>query len=106
MQRYPVRTTHRANLQPGPLESIVRAHFESVEVAAPAIRGRYGAIERIEVRPDGRDLTVETTMNPKVDETVARETIQRYNAFLLAVTGYSSKERAKRIQKAAKAGGA
>ncbi len=40
-------------------------------------------------------------MNPKVTEEVARETIARYNRFLEETTGYSSKERAKRLRKSA-----
>jgi len=39
--------------------------------------------------------------NPRVDEAVARESIARYNRFLEEVTGYSSKERARRLRKSA-----
>ncbi len=38
-------------------------------------------------------------MDPKVPEEVARETIARYNRFLEDVTGYTSKERARRLRK-------
>ncbi len=42
-------------------------------------------------------------MNPKVPEEVARETIARYNRFLEEATGFSAKERAKRLRKSATA---
>ncbi len=40
-------------------------------------------------------------MDPKVPEEVARETIRRYNAFLEDATGFTAKERAKRLKKSA-----
>ena len=101
MQKYPVRATHRANLKPENLASLVRAHFESVEVKDEGITARFGAISALKVRPEGRELLLEVTMEPKVPEAVAKETIRRYNEFLQQATGYSSKERARRIRKSA-----
>jgi hypothetical protein len=40
-------------------------------------------------------------MNPKVPEDVQRDTISRYNRFLEAATGYSAKERARKLRKSA-----
>lgn len=101
MQKYPVRTSHRANLDPAALAAVCRAHFDDVQPDGDSVRARWGAIDRLTARADGKELAVELVMNPKVDEATAQETIRRYNAFLEAATGFTSKERAKRIRKSA-----
>ncbi len=101
MQRYPVRTSHRRNLEGAALETICRTHFEDVTRDGPTVTARWGAIDRLLARAEGKELGVELTMNPKVDEVIARETIQRYNTFLAEATGFTSKERAKRLRKSA-----
>ncbi len=99
MQRYPVRATHRKLLEIASLETLLRSHFDGVTVTGDGASGSFGAIARIVVRPEGRELAVEVTMNPKVPEPVAAETIHRYNRFLEEATGYSAKERARRARK-------
>jgi hypothetical protein len=99
VQKYPVRTSHRGNLDPVALERLVRKHFETAEGGGAAVSVSFGAIARLVVRANGRELEVDVTMNPKVPEDVARETIARYNRFLEEATGYSSKERARRLRK-------
>jgi hypothetical protein len=106
MQNYPVRTTHRKGLEVANLGRVLSAHFEGVQVSGDRATGTFGAISRITVGANGRDLAVEVTMNPKVPADVAAETIQRYNRFLEEATGYSSKERARRLRKSASAPGA
>ena len=105
MQNYPVRPSHRRNLTLAALEATLKEYFVEARTEGDAVVGTYGAISRIVVRPAGRELSVDPTMNPQVPEEVARETIRRYNLFLEAATGYSSKERAKRLRKAAGEGG-
>ena len=101
MQRYPVRTSHRANLSPDRLSEIARTHFEGVEVQDGVVRAHFGAISSIALKAEGKELGVTLDMDPKVPTDVAAETIQHYNRFLEESTGYSSKERAKRLKKAA-----
>ena len=101
MQKYPVRTSHRGNLAPASLERILAVHFEQVGGEGVERTASWGAVTRIAVRAEGKELAVEVTMNPKVPEAVARETIARYNRFLEEATGFSSKERAKRLRKSA-----
>ena len=96
-----MRTSHRRNLELATLGTILRSHFDTVEVGPTEVVATWGAIERMAVRPEGRDLAVDLRMNPKVEETVARETIARYNRFLEEATGFSSKERARRLRKSA-----
>lgn len=101
MQNYPVRTSHRGNLTPAVLAHLLQSHFDSSELRGDGAAASYGAIARIFVRPSGRELNVDVSMNPKVPEDVARETIARYNRFLEEATGFNAKERAKRLRKSA-----
>jgi len=101
VQRYPVRANHRANLAPAALAGLLREHFGGAEVDGAVASASFGAIERLTARADGRELAIDVTMNPKVTNEVAAETIARYNRFLEAVTVYSAKEQAKRFRKSA-----
>jgi hypothetical protein len=100
VQKYPVRPSHRANLAPEALARILATHFENVSGTGAERTASWGAIVRLSASADGRELRVDVTMNPKVPEEVARETIARYNRFLEEASGYSTKERAKRLKKA------
>jgi hypothetical protein len=101
VQTYPVRSSHRGNLSLPAIERIARQHFDSVAVDPTSVTASFGAIERLTVRPNGRQLQVEVLSNPKVGNDVAAATIARYNRFLEAATGYSAKERARRLRKSA-----
>ena len=96
-----MRPSHRSNLSAEALARLLRTHFDTVKLAGEEVRATYGAISQLSVRANGRDLRVNVSMNPKVPEDVARETIARYNRFLEEATGYSAKERAKRLRKTA-----
>jgi len=96
-----VRPTERKNLTLPGLEEILRGCFGEAHTEGDVAVTAYGAIRRIAVRAEGRELSVDPTMNPQVAEEVARETIRRYNLFLETATGYSAKERAKRLRKSA-----
>ena len=104
MQKYPVRPTHRKNLDGGALVAIARNHFDDAVGEGTGATAHWGAIERLVARGENKELLIDLTMNPKVDERVAAETIARYNRFLEEATGYNSKERAKRLRKSANAG--
>ena len=107
MQRYPVKASVRAQLSPEGLLAACREHFGEAEPDGEGAQARFGALARLTVRAAGKELAVEVAMNPAVAPEIQAETIRRYNRFLEAVTGYSAKERASRLRKAAKgAGGA
>jgi len=101
VQKYPVRTSHRGQLNREAIAGLLREAFGAAEPEGTGASTRFGAIERLFVRPEGRELAVDISMNPKVSNDVAADTIARYNRFLEAATGYSSKERAKRLRKTA-----
>jgi hypothetical protein len=101
VQKYPVRATARKDLTAEHLAELCRTHFEAAEIDGPAVRSSYGALAALRVWPEGKELALEVTMNPKVEDALQRETIRRYNLFLEAATGYTAKERASRLRKAA-----
>jgi hypothetical protein len=102
VQKYPVRPSHRKNLEPGALAEIARVHFDGVAASGGSVTASWGAIQRLTARAEQRELLVDLTMNPQVPEGVAAETIARYNRFLEQATGFGAKERAKRLRKSAK----
>lgn len=104
MQTYPVRASHRGNLDPAALERILGTHLESVARAGSDVTASYGAIVRLAAHADGKSLAIDVTTNPKVPADVAAETVRRYNRFLEEATGFTAKERAKRLRKSAGAG--
>lgn len=98
-----MRPTHRGKITAPALAELLKTHFDSASVDGDAASTSYGAIRGLTVRAAGRELSVEVVMNPGVPDDVARETIARYNRFLEDATGYSAKERARRLRKAAAA---
>ena len=105
MQKYPVRPSHRPRLKLEELGSLCRSVFGSAESSEGAVVTKFGALARLSARPDGKELWVEVTMDPQVPDELQRETVRRYNRFLEEATGYSSKERARRLRKSATAPG-
>jgi hypothetical protein len=101
VQRYPIRASHRKELTAARLDELCRTHFGSATTEGNAIVASYGAIVRLKVWVEAKELAVDLTMNPKVDVTVAAETVRRYNRFLEESTGFTSKERAKKLRKSA-----
>lgn len=89
------------------LKGLMEEHFEtSVSVDDDGWHMvEYGGLKPLKVKMHSKsELEVITISNPDVDDAVARESIRRYNQFLMAATGFSSKERSKRLQKKVKAG--
>lgn len=99
-----MRPAVRAQLTLDRIALTCEAEFGVAERSPETVTTRYGAIESLIARVGKGELLVELKMNPKVPVEVAAETVKRYNRFLETLTGYTSKERAKKAQKAAKAG--
>lgn len=65
----------------------------------------YGALKPLKVKMHSKsELEVITISDPDVEDTLAGESIRRYNKFLEAATGFNSKQRSKRLQQKAKKG--
>ena len=101
MTNYPVKLSHRSQLALDEIATKACEAFGAAEVKDGAVTVAYGALTRLTARPAGKELAIETTMDPKVPVEVAAETVRRYNRFLEDATGFTSKERAKRLRKSA-----
>lgn len=99
MQTYPVRASHRGRLRDGGLLPLATECFGTARADGPEIVASFGALVELRAHPEAGQLAIQVRMDPKVAEPIARETIQRYNRFLEQATGYSSKERARRLKK-------
>ncbi|MBM4250042.1 MAG: hypothetical protein FJ149_11585 [Euryarchaeota archaeon] len=105
MQDYEIRRGHQKELDGGKLKQMMQEAFGNVAEEGACLVSRYGALARLTVGWDGKNtLKVGTQMDPKVAPDVAQSTIKKYYEFLERATGFSSKERGKRLQKKAKEG--
>jgi len=77
---------------------MMKEHFGNVNVKGEVHSSSYGAIKKVTVERQGKKvLVIGTDMDSKADNETAMDTIKVYNEFLLAVTGFTGKERKKRM---------
>ncbi|MDE1819573.1 MAG: DUF5611 family protein [Euryarchaeota archaeon] len=106
MQKYPVSPKVVKSLSLSTLQSVLQEVFGNGSTEEPFAHASFGALKDLKVGFEGKSMLVETVMDPTVPSEVQQETIRRYNSFLERATGYTAKERAKKLQQAAKKGGA
>ena len=105
MQDYEIRRGHQKELEGGKLRQMMQEAFGNVAEEGAFLVSKYGAISKLTVGWDGKNtLKVDTQMDPNVAPDVAQTTIKKYYEFLERTTGFTSKERGKRLQKKAKEG--
>lgn len=105
-QDYEIRRGHLVNIEGDKLGNLVEEVFGNAKKHDDSsYESSFGAIAKLNVSlRDEKTLVVDTVMNTKVDANIAAETVRKYNLFLEKATGFTSKERAKRVQKKAKEG--
>ncbi|HYK92545.1 MAG TPA: DUF5611 family protein [Thermoplasmata archaeon] len=103
MQQYPVKSRGHPPLSTDRIEQVAREEFGEARRDGERVVAAFGAISELRGWVDGKWLGIELKMNPQVETALQAETIRRYNRFLETLTGFSSKERAKRLKKAATA---
>ena len=105
MQEYEVRRGHQENIEPEKLKAHMKEVFGNVEERDGKFVSSFGALKEIAAWPVKKNvLGIDTKMDTTVANEVAQNTIKSYNTFLENATGFTSKERGKRLQKKAKAG--
>jgi hypothetical protein len=106
MQDYEIRRGHFAEIEGEKLGSIIEGVFgKANKIGDNSYETSFGAIAKLTATiRDKKSLTIDTVMNSKVDANTAADTVRKYNAFLEKATGFTSKERVKRVQKKAKEG--
>jgi hypothetical protein len=104
VKEYDIRKGFQDKTQPENLKALMKEIFGNAEEKEGKILSSYGGLKELAAWPSKKTLFVDTKMDPSVANDVARQTIEAYNTFLERATGYTSKERGKRIQKKAKEG--
>ncbi len=101
MQEYPIKRGYGKNLEENMIQSL-RDQFgvEPLESGGHHTIA-FGALQRLEVwtGEKGKTLIVDTESNADVDDETIIETNRRFRKYLELVTGYNSKERAKKAKK-------
>ena len=107
MQELDIRRGHYSNIEGGQLKSLMEEIFGNVETDdQDKYSSTFGAMAPITAWvKDKKTLCVEITTNKEVDDEIALDSIKAKNRFLEAATGYTSKERLKRLKEKAKKGG-
>lgn len=105
MQEYEVRRGHQENIEPERLKAHMKDIFGNVQEKDGKLVSSFGGLKEIAAWSAKKNaLMVDTKMDPTVADDMAKQTIKAYNTFLEKATGFTSKERGKRIQKKAKEG--
>ncbi len=104
MQAFEIRRGLGKSLEGEGLYNIAKEVFGSADKKGDKVVVNYGALAPLEVGFNGKELIVSTNMRKDVDTDTATKTISLYNKFLEHATGYTSKERSKKLQKKAKEG--
>ncbi|WP_455391717.1 DUF5611 family protein [[Eubacterium] cellulosolvens] len=102
MQEYDIKRGHFKNIEGEKLKELMESTFGSVKIEDEKLISNYGALQPLKTWVKSKDvLCVDTKMDTNVEENKINETIKRYNKFLEAATGFTSKERVKRAKKKA-----
>jgi hypothetical protein len=105
MQEYDIRRGHQKDLEGGKLKALMEEIFGNASEEGGFIVSKFGALDKLMVGWDGGAvLKVETLMNKDAGVDAAASTVKAYYIFLERATGFTSKERGKRLQKKAKEG--
>ncbi|MCU0860691.1 MAG: DUF5611 family protein [Methanomassiliicoccales archaeon] len=102
---YDIRKGHYSKLEGNGLKEIMTMAFGNAKAEGDMMVSSYGAITRVEakvVSKSALEVSSETDKTAPVD--VQADTIKHWNVFLESATGFTSKERSKRLQKKAKEG--
>jgi hypothetical protein len=102
---FDIKKGHAATLEGDGLKNLMMQKLGNVSEENGAYISSFGATVRFEVKMiDKGTLSVISTSDKNATTEAMVESNQKYNDFMEAVTGFSAKERSKRLQKKAKEG--
>jgi hypothetical protein len=105
LQELEIKRGHFKNVEGDKLNALMVKYFKTVKKDGDKIVANFGAMKPIEVWLKGKNLLcVEIITDKGADASIAMDTIKAKNGFLEEATGFTSGERAKRLQKKAKEG--
>ncbi len=96
MRLYDFKRGHRKGMDE--IRGIMEEIFHDVREENGKLVASYKGLERIEVWLEGKKLAAETR-NREVSDEEALDTLKTWNEFLFRVTGYTAKERKKKMTK-------
>ncbi len=102
---YDIRKGHYPNIEGDKLKQIMSSVFGNAKDEGGKLVSSFGAITRVEVKVLSKTaMDISNTTDKTVPIEVQTETVKQWNKFLEQATGFTSKERSKRLQKKAKEG--
>lgn len=101
MQNYEVKRGHQKKVN---LEQLFTECFGAPQKEGEWFVVHFGALKPVKAKWTGAELSVDAVNDRGVPSAVAMETIRSWNKFLESATGFTSKQRSERLQKAAKKG--
>ena len=96
MRLYDFKRGHKKGLDN--IAKIMKDIFGEVREENGHLISSFGALVRIEVWIENGKMAAETE-SKKVESSLAQETLRKWNDFLFRVTGYTAKERKKKMTK-------
>ena len=102
---YDIRKGHYPKIEGDGLKDIMGMTFGNVKMEGDKLVSSYGAITKVEAKVLSKtalDVVSESDKTASLD--VQADSVKRWNVFLEQATGFTSKERSKRLQKKAKEG--
>lgn len=104
MRDYDIKRGHFKNID-GKLEDIAKDIFGETKKKGDKIVTSFGAIKSLEMWFEGKTVFwVDMEMIKDVDDDTAMATQKKYNDLLFRITGFTGKQRLKRLKEKAKKG--
>jgi hypothetical protein len=102
MQEYPIKRGFKQGFEERMIASLSECFGVEPSETVGQYTISYGALKMLSVSlgPKGNTLLVDTESDRAADDETILDTNRRFRKYLDAVTGYNSKERAKKMQKA------
>ena len=102
MQTFDIKKGHFKNLEDNGLENIIKEILGDMHKEGDKYVANFGAMKPITVwLQSKKELCIDIVTDKDVNDEVAMQTIRAKNEFLKMATGFSSKERSKRLKKKA-----
>ena len=105
MQDLDIKRGHYSLIADGQLQELMKENFGNVKEDGEWLVSSFKALDPIKVSIKSKKvLCIDINTKQDVADDDAMESIRAKNNFLQAATGFSAKERSKRLQKKAKEG--
>ena len=100
MREYPIKRGHFKNIEGEKFTALINEHFKDHKKKENGtIEAAFGALSNISLTLEGKTkLLVETTAKENATDEEMLMTHRVYNAFLHKATGFTAKERAKKVK--------